>query len=97
MQKTLDKYTIVMYNIVVKRVEEKPLGGIEMKKVDVMEMLKARKIGYHNDFKDNIVIRINEYNEEKVCDFMDEMHAYEDAEGYTLECEDGVVYTDLYY
>ena len=68
-----------------------------MKKVDVMEMLKARKIGYHNDFKDNIVIRINEYNEEKVCDFMDEMNAYEDAEGYTLECEDGVVYTECYY
>ena len=68
-----------------------------MKKVDVMEMLKARKIGYHNDFKDNIVIRINEYNEEKVCDFMDEMQAYEDAEGYTLECEDGVVYTECYY
>ena len=85
------------YNISVKRVEEKPLGGIEMKKVDVMEMLKARKIGYRNDFKDNIVIRINEYNEEKVCDFMDEMHAYEDAEGYTLECEDGVVYTECYY
>ena len=68
-----------------------------MKKVEVMEMLKARKIGYHNDFKDNIVIRINEYNEEKVCDFMDEMQAYEDAEGYTLECEDGVVYTECYY
>ena len=68
-----------------------------MKKVDVMEMLKARKIGYHNDFKDNIVIRINEYNEEKVCDFMDEMNAYEDAEGYTLECEDGVVYTECSY
>lgn len=68
-----------------------------MKKVDVMEMLKARKIGYRNDFKGNIVIKVNEYNEEKVCDFMDEMHAYEDAEGYTLECEDGVVYTEIYY
>ena len=97
MQKPLDKSVLVMYNIGVKRVEEKPLGGIEMKKIDVMEMLKARKIGYHNDFKDNIVIRINEYNEEKVCDFMDKMQAYEDAEGYTLECEDGVVYTECYY
>ena len=71
----LDKSTLMMYNIGVRRVERKPSGGIEMKKIDVMEMLKARKIGYHNDFKDNIVIRINEYNEEKVCDFMDEIHA----------------------
>lgn len=67
-----------------------------MKKAEVMEMLKARKIKYSNDFKDNIVIKINEYNEEKVCDFMDEMHAYEDAEGYMLQCEDGMVYTEIY-
>ena len=68
-----------------------------MKKVEVMEMLKARKIKYSNDFKDNVVIKVNEYNEEKVCGFMDEMHAYEDAEGYMLQCEDGVVYTEIYY
>ena len=30
-----------------------------MKKAEVMEMLKARKIEYSNDFKDNIVIKIN--------------------------------------
>ena len=68
-----------------------------MKKVEVMEMLKARKIKYSNDFKDNVVIKVNEYNEEKVCDFMDEMHAYEDADGYMLQCEDGMVYTEIYY
>ena len=34
-----------------------------MKKVEVMEMLKAKKIKYSNDFKDNLVIKINEYNE----------------------------------
>ena len=68
-----------------------------MKKVEVMEMLKAKKIKYSNDFKDNVVIKINEYNEEKVCDFMDEMHVYEDAEGYMLQCEDGMVYTEIYY
>ena len=68
-----------------------------MKKVEVMEILKARKIKYSNDFKDNIVIKVNEYNEEKVCDFMDEMHAFEDAEGYMLQCEDGMIYTEFYY
>ena len=68
-----------------------------MKKVEVMEMLKSKKIKYSNDFKDNVVIKINEYNEEKVCDFFDEMHAYEDAEGYMLQCEDGMVYTEIYY
>ena len=68
-----------------------------MKKAEVMEMLKARKIEYSNDFKDNIVIKINEYNEEKVCDFFDEMQAFEDMEGYLLQCEDGMVYTEIYY
>ena len=68
-----------------------------MKKAEVMEMLKARKIEYSNDFKDNIVIKINEYNEEKVCDFFDEMQAFEDMDGYLLLCEDGMVYTEIYY
>ena len=68
-----------------------------MKKEEVMEMLKARKIEYSNDFKDNIVIKINEYNEEKVCDFFDEMQAFEDMDGYLLLCEDGMVYTEIYY
>ena len=68
-----------------------------MKKAEAMEMLKARKIEYSNDFKDNIVIKINEYNEEKVCDFFDEMQAFEDMEGYLLQCEDGMVYTEIYY
>ena len=68
-----------------------------MKKAEIMEMLKARKIEYSNDFKDNIVIKINEYNEEKVCDFFDEMQAFEDMEGYLLQCEDGMVYTEIYY
>ena len=68
-----------------------------MKKAEVMEMLKARKIKYSNDFKDNIVIKINEYNEEKVCDFFEEMQAFEDMEGYLLLCEDGAVYTEIYY
>lgn len=67
-----------------------------MKKAEVMEMLKEKKIKYSNDFKDNVVIKINEYNEEKVCDFFDKMHAYEDAEGYMLQCEDGMVYTEIY-
>ena len=67
-----------------------------MKKAEVMEMLKARNIKYSNDFKDNVVIKINEYNEEKVCDFFDEMHAFEDMEGYVLLCEDGMVYTEIY-
>lgn len=68
-----------------------------LEKAEVMEMLKARKIEYSNDFKDNIVIKINEYNEEKVCDFFDEMQAFEDMEGYLLQCEDGMVYTEIYY
>ena len=34
-------------------------GGKDMKKAEVMEMLKARKIKYSNDFKDNVVIKIN--------------------------------------
>ena len=68
-----------------------------MKKAEVMEMLKARKIEYSNDFKDNIVIKINEYNEEKVCDFFDKMQAFEDMDGYLLLCEDGMVYTEIYY
>ena len=68
-----------------------------MKKAEVMEMLKARKIEYSNDFKDNIVIKINEYNEEKVCDFFYEMQAFEDMDGYLLQCEDGMVYTEIYY
>ena len=67
-----------------------------MKKAEVMEMLKARNIKYSNDFKDNIVIKINEYNEEKVCNFFDEMQAFEDMEGYVLLCEDGMVYTEIY-
>lgn len=71
--------------------------GYNMKKAEVMEMLKARKIEYSNDFKDNIVIKINEYNEEKVCDFFDEMQAFEDMDGYLLLCEDGMVYTEIYY
>ena len=69
----------------------------DMKKAEVMEMLKARKIKYSNDFKDNVVIKINEYNEEKVCDFFDEMQAFEDMDGYLLLCEDGMVYTEIYY
>ena len=72
-------------------------GGKDMKKAEVMEMLKARKIKYSNDFKDNVVIKINEYNEEKVCDFFDEMQAFEDMDGYLLLCEDGMVYTEIYY
>lgn len=51
-----------------------------MKKAEVMEMLKARKIENSNDFKDN---------EEKVCDFMDETQAFEDMEGYLLLCKMG--------
>ena len=72
-------------------------GGKDMKKAEVIEMLKARKIEYSNDFKDNVVIKINEYNEEKVCDFFDEMQAFEDMDGYLLQCEDGMVYTEIYY
>ena len=52
-----------------------------MKKAEVMEN--------SNDFKDNVVTKINEYNEEKVCDFMDETQAFEDMEGYLLLCKMG--------
>ena len=53
-------------------------------------MEKARKIENSNDFKDNVVTKINEYNEEKVCDFMDETQAFEDMEGYLLLCKMGL-------
>ena len=36
-------------------------------------------------------------NTEKVCDFFDEMQAFEDMDGYLLQCEDGMVYTEIYY
>ena len=67
-----------------------------MKKAQVMEKLKEQKIDFRIVYGGDVAIEMNPHNEEKVCDLMDELHAHEDAEGYALECEDGLIYTEIY-
>lgn len=67
-----------------------------MKKAQVIETLKANKIDFRVVYGGDIAIEMRPCTEEKICDLMDELHAHEDAEGYALECEDGLVYTEIY-
>lgn len=67
-----------------------------MKKAQVMEKLKEQKIDFRIVYGGDVAIEMRPCTEEKICDLMDELHAHEDAEGYVLECEDGLVYTEIY-